>query len=414
MTQIINRDAADKTKGFRLQKLRAARLLLEASSENSHVNFYYAAIEVEEDVTIIKTTDFTTEQIIEEDKNFDPESNFTLFSGAVINTLVSFFDIYIGKWQKSYSTLFTFNFYTTTNFGKERKDKLSDGTKIVLPKKPILETLQNKSEITDEAASLIKSVLIDEYKDQYKKIEGNGHLKALEDMPLDDFKSFLNKITWLSGQEDESALQEIAEKLIKESNYYQISMSGKEQLILAKLLDKIDEKQHFQDYAERFINSAEVHLIFKMAESEINESLLDPIWKDLQELSLKISDKRNLEEKILDVCPTYPKSRIATLARKACNSKTEEDASNKSFLSLKYRVFEACDDYFFDHQKLEKDVDQKCIDMTIKILQEKAVSSVEELKKDYTYSVSNRETINSIVLNLIDSCLVSLDEEKSK
>ncbi|MEE5020954.1 hypothetical protein V2K25_27015, partial [Pseudomonas alliivorans] len=192
------------------------------------------------------------------------------------------------------------------------------------------------------------------------------------------------------------------------------SMSGKEQLILAKLLDKIDEKQHFKDYAERFINSAEVHLIFKMAESEINESLLDPIWKDLQELSLKISDKRNLEEKILDVCPAYPKSRIATLARKACNSKTEEDASNKSFLSLKYRVFEACDDYFFDHQKLEKDVDQKCIDMTIKILQEKAVSSVEELKKDYTYSVSNRETINSIVLNLIDSCLVSLDEEKSK
>lgn len=94
MTQIINRDAADKTKGFRLQKLRAARLLLEASSENAHVNFYYAAIEVEEDVTIIKkTTDFTTEQIIEEDKNFDPESNFTIFSDAVINTLVSFFSI---------------------------------------------------------------------------------------------------------------------------------------------------------------------------------------------------------------------------------------------------------------------------------------------------------------------------------
>lgn len=414
MTQIINRDAADKTKGFRLQKLRAAKLLLEASSENSYVNFYYAAIEVEEDVTIIKTIDFNTEQIIEEDKNFSPDSNFTIFSNAVLNTLVSFFDIYIGKWQKSYSTLFTFNFYTTTNFGKERKENLSDGTKIELPKKPILDTLQKKSEITDEIATLIKAILVAEYKEQYEKIEGKGHLITLEEMSLDDFKTFLNKITWLSGQEDESSLQETTEKLIKESSYYQISMSGKEQLILAKLLDKIDEKQHFKDYAERFINSAEVQLIFKMAESEINESLLDPIWKDLQELSLKITDKRNLEEKILDVCPTYPKSKIATLARKACNSKTEEDASNKSFLSLKYRVFEACDDHFFDHRKLEKGVDQNSIDTIIKALQEKAASSIEELKKDYTYSVSNRETVNSIVLNLIDSCFVSLDEETSK
>ena len=116
-------------------------------------------------------------------------------------------------------------------------------------------------------------------------------------------------------------------------------MSGKEQLILAKILDKIDEKQHFEDFAERFINSAEVELIFKMAESEVSEQLLDPIWKELQELSAKITDKRNLEEKILDSCPAYPKSKIATLARKACSSKTEEEASNRSFLSLKYRVF---------------------------------------------------------------------------
>nr|WP_298109816.1 hypothetical protein [uncultured Pseudomonas sp.] len=414
MTQIINRDAADKTKGFRLQKLRAARLLLEAASEKSNVNFFYAAIEVEEDVTIIKTSDFVTEQIIEEDKNYDPDSNFTIFTDAVINTLVSFFDIYVGKWQKSHTTLFTFNFYTTTNFGKERKENLSDGTKVELPKEPILKALQEKSEITDQTAGVIKAILIAEYKKQYEKMEGNGYLKALEEISIDEFKIFLKKITWLSGQEDETTLQGIVEKLIKESNYYQISMSGKEQLILAKILDKIDEKQNFKDYAERFINSAEVQLIFKMAESEVNEALLDPIWKDLHELSLTITDKRNLEEKILDVCPTYPSSKISTLARKACNSKTEEDASNKSFLSLKYRVFEACDDHFFDHEKLKHGVDSKSIDTTIKALQEKAANSVEELKKDYTYTISNRETVNSIVLNLIDSCFISLDEEKSE
>lgn len=414
MTQIINRDAADKTKGFRLQKLRAGTLLLKASNDLSNVNFYYAAIEAEEDVTIIKTVDLSTEQIIEEDKNYNSDSNFTIFSEAVLNTLVSFFDIYIGKWHKSHSTIFTFSFYTTTNFGKEKKKELADGTKIDLPDKPILETLQSSSEIPDEIANLVKTILLVEYKEQYKKIPGNGHLKALEDMSIVDLKDFLKKINWLSGQEDESKLQDSAEKLIKTSKYYQLSMSGKEQLILAKLLDKIDEKQHFKDFAERFINSAEVELIFRMAESEINEFLLDPIWKDLQNLSSQITDKRNLEEKILDACPTYPKSKIATLARKACNSKTEEEASNKSFLSLKYRVFEACDDYFFENSKFSKTVEQDSIDATIKSLQQKAAESVEELKKDYTYTVSNKETINGIVINLIDSCFICFDEEKSE
>lgn len=121
MTQIINRDAADKTKGFRLQKLRAATLLLKAANDLSNVNFYYAAIEAEEDVTIIKTVNLSTEQIIEEDKNYSSDSNFTIYSEAVLNTLVSFFDIYIGKWHKSQSTVFNFSFYTTTNFGKRKR-----------------------------------------------------------------------------------------------------------------------------------------------------------------------------------------------------------------------------------------------------------------------------------------------------
>jgi hypothetical protein len=414
MTQIINRDAADKTKGFRLQKLRAATLLLRAAKDLSNVNFYYAAIEAEEDVTIIKTVNSITDQMIEEDKNYSPDSNFTIHSEAVLNTLVSFFDIYIGKWHRSPSTVFTFSFYTTTNFGKEKKKELADRTIIELPDRPILEILQSSSDIPDNIASVVKTILLVEYKKQYEKIPGNGYLKALEEIDLEQFKIFLKKISWLSGQEDELELQRSAETLIKCCKYYQLSMSGKEQLILAKILDKIDEKQHFKDFAERFINSAEVELIFKMAESEVSEQLLDPIWKELQELSANIIDKRNLEEKLLDSCPTYPKSKIATLARKACSSKTEEEASNKSFLSLKYRVFEACEDYFFDNEKFSNTVNQTSIDATIKSLQKKAADTIEELKKDYTYTVSNKETINGIVINLIDSCFICFDEDKSE
>lgn len=411
MTQIINRDAADKTKGFRLQKLRAVKLLLQTSSAISNVNFYYAAIEAEEDVTIFTTTDLITRQVIEEDKNYSTDSNLTIFSDAVLNTLVSFFDIYIGKWHKSQSSVFTFSFYTTTNFGKEKKKELANGSKIDLPDKPILEILKDSSAVTDELAATIKTILEEEYEKQYQKIPGNGHYKTLEGMTIVDFKDFLGKINWLSGQEDESELQESTIKLVKSSKYYQINMSGKEQLILAKLMDKIDEKQHFKDFAERFINSAEVELIFKMAESEISDALLDPLWKELQSISTKITDKRNLEEKILAVCPSYPRSKIATLARKACNSKTEEDASNKSFLSLKYRIFEACEDHYFDNGKFLSETDSASVDSTIKLLQKKAEESINELKKDYTYTISNKESINNIVINLVDSCFICFDEE---
>ncbi|MDF5975031.1 hypothetical protein P4048_17075 [Pseudomonas aeruginosa] len=120
---------------------------------------------------------------------------------------------------------------------------------------------------------------------------------------------------------------------------------------------------------------------FQNGRIEVSEQLLDPIWKELQELSAKITDKRNLEEKILDSCPAYPKSKIATLARKACSSKTEEEASNRSFLSLKYRVFESCEDYFFDNNKFSDTVNQTSIDTTIKSLQQKAADTIKELKR---------------------------------
>jgi len=131
--QIISRDAADKTKGFRLQKLRAVKLLLEAAQDLPNVFFYYAAIEAIEDVAIFIATPEGTTQTVEEDKNYSEDGNLTIFSEAVINTLVSFFDIYTGKWHKSPSI--SFCFYTTTNFGKNEKPNFLMTLSLPYPKK---------------------------------------------------------------------------------------------------------------------------------------------------------------------------------------------------------------------------------------------------------------------------------------
>lgn len=68
----------------------------------------------------------------------------------------------------------------------------------------------------------------------------------------------------------------------------------------------------------------------------------------------------------------------------------------------------------FDNNKFSDTVNQTSIDTTIKSLQQKAADTIKELKKDYTYTVSNKETINGIVVNLIDSCFICFDEEKSE
>jgi len=191
-------------------------------------------------------------------------------------------------------------------------------------------------------------------------------------------------------------------------------MSGKENLIHAKLIDILDQRQSLLDLAERFITSSDIQLVFKMAASEVSEDLLDPSWKTLETVSTTIKDKRNLEEKVKAVCPDYPSSKLSILARKACSSKVEEETSNKSFLSLKYRVYQACDDYFFETEKLKPENTQSTVNAMMKSLQQKAIYAVEELKKDYTYTISNKERVNNIVINLIDSCFICLDEEQEE
>lgn len=86
MTQhIIDRDASDKTKGFRLQKIRAIKHMLD-EIENPQNVMFYASIEVQEDVSIVKISNRETSTYLEEDKNYDEDTNFTLFSSAILNT----------------------------------------------------------------------------------------------------------------------------------------------------------------------------------------------------------------------------------------------------------------------------------------------------------------------------------------
>lgn len=376
--------------------------------ENRDTVLFYTAIENVEDVSHTDLSGDDIQQYYEEDKNYDSSKNFTLFSPPVKNTLVSFFDIFVGSWKSSEEV--TLGFYTTASIGKEQKKILIDGQEISPPDTPILEMLSLKQELNDTTVEMIKSALIEEYRKQYTDKDSNGHLDTLEELDIEKFKSFLKQINWFFGAEDEISLEETIMEKIKNSKLHNVRHENKEGIILALLMEDLDKKQNKKSLAQKVIFSSEIELIFKKAESEESEEIQDPTWKELRKIEAKITDKRTLQEKILAVNPDYPQKRIGHLARVACRSKQEQRAHNKSFLSLKYRAYEACSDHL---SKAEKSISEKEeVDKELEHLKKISIEKIAQLKSDYKYPISNDTAIEGIVMDLFDSCFISFDEQE--
>ena len=401
----INREAADKTKGFRLQKMRAIRLMLEEIEPASR-SIFYTAIENVEDVSHAIIGDEGVDQYYEEDKNYDKNKNFTLFTDATINTLVSFFDIYTGNWRQSESILL--GFYTTASIGKESKKLVIDGKETAAPTKPVLEVLSEGGDLSDEVFSYVKEALVQEYKSQYYGKDTDGNISVLEAIEKSKLVEFLKKITWSFGAEDEVALKEVILDLIKKSPLYTIRHANKEEIIFSLLMETLDERQNKNDLVQKVIFSPDVELLFKRAESELEAGVLDPVWVHLEEAESEVTDKRNIREKIESVCPSYSSKKTKMLARMACRSKPEQAAGNKSFLSLKYRIYEACSERLINgNQGL---LTENGVDSILDNLKTLSANHIDELKKDYHYTVSNKAAISGVVMDLFDGCFIALDE----
>ena len=98
MQHTINREAGDKAKGPRLQRLRCISLFLDAITKSDDPHFY-AAVEHKEDVYLKDGR--TGIDYLEQNKNFDSETSFTLNSPNILNTLVGFCDMWVEYGVKS-------------------------------------------------------------------------------------------------------------------------------------------------------------------------------------------------------------------------------------------------------------------------------------------------------------------------
>lgn len=403
----IIREVGEQSKGPRLQKLRAIKYLLD-EMENGNISVY-VTIEYQDDVYKKSVNNNESEEFVESDKNYDSTNSFTFMSDEIRNSLVSFIDCFIIN--KMSESLY-FNFYTNVNYGKEYQTKNVKQLGVILPEEPILEYLVKNEVLEEELINTIKVILLDEYKRQYEKIKKAGHFDTIKDFSNDIWRDFFKHIYWKFGQEDDKQLEKTLLDKIRISRIYDgLNICGKERYILGALESLLEKKQQEKDYLAKLISNSDVKIIYLEIANGVNKTL-DPIY-ELWEQMEKPTDKRNIREKILDVCANYDQRKLSIIARKIASVKIElHNIDIKEKGSFQYRIFEACYESLYSLLTAhEDDVKPEIIEQWLDGLYNVAQRHLVDKSKDYSYPIKSQDTIKNTILELFDSCYLSFNIE---
>jgi len=128
----------------------------------------------------------------------------------------------------------------------------------------------------------------------------------------------------------------------------------------------------------------------------------------------KPSDIRNFADKITAVCDDITKRRIGNYCKLIASGKSELSRySEHDIRAMKFRIFEGCQEDLLDFvEKKSKDkfsIDE--ISELIELYTKKAASIIKDRSQDHNYPLLNSDILKKIVLDLIDECYLSFDEE---
>lgn len=411
MIETIQRDAGDKFKGQRLQKLRVVSLMLDAVQESERA-FVYGAIEHKEDVFVKKVTPDLSE-LYEQNKNYDVTVNFTFNSSQVTNTMVSFLDIWVER-SMSKKNVF-FGYYATASIGKESTTDYIKNSGLELPDKPILELLQKDDFEYPQLFECVKRLILAAYEKQYSAPDKRGYIDNINEFSNEDWKKFLKCIKWEFGEGDEVLLKEKVLGQIRNCRYFNHSANGKEGAILAELLELFDERQRYSDVTEKFVHGSDIKLKFLEACSISKDKSEDPVWRMWEEMT-EPTDKRNLVDKINSVCTGFNPGKLSQLTRKVCRSLIEKEKfeTDRNFLSAKYRIFERCHDELYkilSDRGDAKTMTEIEIDQIISQLYLIAKKEIEDGSQEFVYRFISESVIEGVLLELFESCYLSFDSQ---
>ncbi|WP_166962033.1 hypothetical protein [Yeosuana marina] len=404
---MINREAKGLIEALRLQKLRAVEYILKHIQENPNEDIA-VAIEILEDVYVLKEKS----EIFEQNKNYDPDSKFSINSEEILNSLCSFLDIWV---ENELSDSISFCFLSTNNVTKENTTNRIKKLNITLPKEKIIEELSSKNSIRIKAvAKVTQDILFDYYKENYSSNPDSG--RTINTMPTisnESWIGFLNQINWIFGFASVDELEEIVIDLIKNCKFYS-KYDNKEQqeLIKSNLLDLVESKTLKKHKIFQLVGLADIELRFSNALYQKNNLPFDEVHK-LWENIEKPTDIRNLKNKILAVCPTFNQKKLSQLERTVAMAKVAETSLKNStqYLSLKYRVFDFCDKEL-DNLIIKKNdsiFTEDEINSIISSINKGCVREFRDLQKQYDYGIERKGIIFELFIEFIDSCYLAFD-----
>lgn len=403
---IINREASEKTKGFRLQKIRMLELIIDELENHENI-LVYGAVEFYEDVLIHTGSISDSETKLEENKNYNPDSSFTLNSPPILNTFVSFLDLWLFKIQLDPNTRFVF--YATNKIGKERETDFSKKEGLVFPETPILELLSEKKFFESGLLEIIQKTVHNEYSKQYEN-KNPAKITSVERLKDEDWLLFLNQIDWNFNEQDDKALKYIVLEKITKSKLFNVNLAGKEEIIFNELIEKIDERQHCKSFSDRLLNCSDVKNAFMKAQLGLaNPKTEDFVWKQWKKLSPP--GNRNLIEKIQSVRKDYSikEVRLKTLKASRGILTNKEYEKDKKFLSIRYRIYEACVEKLAEYD-LNKDIPEDEINSIFDELISYGLAKIEQLQANYNYyNIGKDDIIEGIVYELFESCFLAFD-----
>lgn len=404
---VIERDVGEQAKGPRLQKLRALSLLLDAIEKHDQANAL-CAVEYCADVSIKDASTDTVKHYLEEDKNYDAATSFTLMSEPVRNTIVIFLDSWA---QRRFSRNVLFGFYTPNTIAKERNTESTIQLGITWPSEPMLKLLAAKTGLCAEVINTFRTIVLAEYRTQYTSPTNPGHINTFDGWSDSDWIDFIQQVHWGFGQEDEAALEATLITRIKSCKHYHNGLSGREHFIISEMLNLLDRRQILSDPTERTVHVAELVLLFhEIAAGQ--RRLPDPAWKTWEALPAP-ADTRNLEAKVLAVSPALPRVTVGRWSRTASNSLIEQEnlRHDKTVLSFKYQVFDACEKALSELVEANNGnpITQGKIEEWVEALIAVAQARITDRSQDYIYPVRSNEFLRGLVWELIDSCFLAFD-----
>lgn len=402
----INTEADASIKGLGLQKIRAVERLLVGLLNNKIA--IMCTIEYVDDVLQVDISGNKPEYTTEQNKSY--ESSFSLNSKEVKNSLRIFFDNWIGTVETSESIQFVF--YTNTSIMKEKKVGALHDLGKELPEQPILQLLIEKRYY--EALQYVRAVIEEYYIEQHKKHTNDitPYQQILDSMDDEKWVSFLQLIEWNFGKADEQIVRaNVVDKVKKLCLNYDVDTKYVG-TIVAELIDMVESRTFEKDFLKRVVHVGEVKSLFleKSMEAKVKESL-DPIhtkWDGIQ-----CDDIRNLQDKIICVCPEFDKDELDFLSEEYADGAFEQKNHNdvRAVKAFNYRVYNVC------RRIVKRKIDEHKGTFTenevtelIKELTKEAEALIKDKAQTYDVAFKDTDMIKKTILILFEECYLAFDE----